>query len=83
MQEQKKNKSKKSQQNIKQSPKKSILKTQKSNSNMRTEFLKLNTFDLREFLDNGGQIKDLINRPVFLKIFKEIQLTLKKEEERK
>lgn len=50
---------------------------------MRTEFLKLNTFDLREFLDNGGQIKDLINRPVFLKIFKEIQLTLKKEEERK
>ena len=45
-------------------------------------FPKINTHDLRDFLDNGGQIKDLINRQVFLKIFKEIQNTIKMEEEK-
>ena len=48
----------------------------------KLEFPKLNFKDLREFLDNGGQVKDLINRHVFAKIFKEIQNTIKMEEEK-
>lgn len=49
---------------------------------MKQDFPKINTFDLRDFLDNGGQVKDVINKQVFLKIFKEIQNTIKTEEEK-
>jgi len=41
------------------------------------QFAKINTFDLRDFLDHGGQIKDLINKHIFLNIFNEIQNTIK------
>lgn len=41
------------------------------------QFTKINTFDLRDFLDHGGQIKDLINKHIFLNIFNEIQNTIK------
>ena len=41
------------------------------------QFVKINTFDLRDFLDHGGQIKDLINKHIFLNIFNEIQNTIK------